>query len=177
MTSASAHDFAWIRSSSLFRNAMESGCGLTLVRGVAPGDVLRAMGAEPLGAGMGVDALIERHGDLRDATDCWDDSFVVGACTGDWSLILQFDGGVGMRPRFLEALTAGGRAVVHSTDGGAPIDLFHRYEDGDLRTTFRTVGGSVPERRRELRGDTLANLIISMHRHIVPDARASTHPP
>ncbi|MFE5482298.1 DUF6461 domain-containing protein [Streptomyces sp. NPDC056527] len=141
MTSVTAHDHAWIRTSSLFRNAMESGYGLTLVRGVAPGDVLRVMQAEPQGAGMGVDELIERQGDLRDATDYWDDSFIVGAFTvpgagGDWALVLHLDGGVGMRPRFLEALSAGGRAVSHSTNGGAPIDLFHWYENGELRTSF-----------------------------------------
>lgn len=41
----------------------------------------------------------------------------------------------------------------------------------------RTAVVSVPQKRREFRGDTLANLIISMHRHIVPDARTSTRPP
>jgi hypothetical protein len=55
---------------------------------------------------------------------------------GDWTLVLQFDGGVGMRPRFLEALSAAGRAVTHSNNGGAPIDLFHWYEAGELRTSF-----------------------------------------
>jgi choline dehydrogenase-like flavoprotein len=141
MTLVTAHDYAWIRSSPVFRNAIEGGYGLTLVRGVAPGDVLRAMGAELQGTCTGVDALIERHAELRDATDYWDDSFIAGAFTvpgtgGDWTLVLQFDGGVGMQPRFLEALSAGGRAVTHSTNGGAPIDLFHWYEAGELRTTF-----------------------------------------
>ncbi|MFE4821652.1 DUF6461 domain-containing protein [Streptomyces sp. NPDC056704] len=54
----------------------------------------------------------------------------------DWTLVLQFDGGVGMRPRFLEALSAAGRAVTHSSNGGAHIDLFHWYEAGELRTSF-----------------------------------------
>ncbi|WP_338671562.1 DUF6461 domain-containing protein [Streptomyces sp. SCSIO 30461] len=141
MTSATGHDYAWIRSSSLFRNAMEGGYGLTLVRDVAPDDVLRAMGAEVQGTCTGLDELIEQHLDQRDATDYWDDAFIAGVFTvpgtqGGWTLILQFDGGVGMRPRFLEALSADGRAVTHSTNGGAPIDLFHWYEAGELRTTF-----------------------------------------
>lgn len=141
MTLVTAHDYAWIRSSPVFRHALEGGYGLTLVRGVVPGDVLRAMGAEPQGTCTGVDALIEQHLNQRGETDYWDDSFIAGACTvpgtdGDWTLILQFDGGVGMHSRFLEALSAGGRAVTHSTNGGAPIDLFHWYEAGELRTTF-----------------------------------------
>ncbi|MER6050573.1 DUF6461 domain-containing protein [Streptomyces sp. NPDC001793] len=41
-----------------------------------------------------------------------------------------------MRLRFLESLSAGTRAVMHSRNGGTPIDLFYRYEDGELRTTF-----------------------------------------
>ncbi|MER5940164.1 DUF6461 domain-containing protein [Streptomyces sp. NPDC001928] len=153
MTSVTAHDYAWIRSSPLFRHALESGYTLTLVQGVAPGDVLRVMEAEPLGACTGVDGLIGRQQDLRDASDYWDESFISGAFTvpgagGDWTLVLHFDGGVGMRPRFLEALSAHGRAVVHSTNGGMPIHLFHWYEGGELRTTFEwptARGGSTPD--------------------------------
>ena len=43
MTSVTAHDYAWIRSSPLFRYALETGYTLTLVRGVAPREVLRVM--------------------------------------------------------------------------------------------------------------------------------------
>lgn len=45
MTLVTAQDYAWIRSSPVFRNAIEGGYGLTLVRGIAPSDVLRVMGA------------------------------------------------------------------------------------------------------------------------------------
>ncbi|AVZ76651.1 hypothetical protein SLUN_35020 [Streptomyces lunaelactis] len=153
MTSVTAHDYAWIRSSPLFRHALETGYTLTLVRGVTPVDVLRVMEAEPQGTCTGADALIERQEELLDATDYWDESFISGAFTvpgvgGDWTLVLHFDGGVGMRPRFLEALSAGGRAVVHSSNGGKPIHLFHWYEDGELRTTFEwptARDGSTPD--------------------------------
>ncbi|MET9674816.1 DUF6461 domain-containing protein [Streptomyces sp. NPDC006482] len=153
MTLVTADDYAWIRSSALFRDAIEGGYGLTLVRDVAPGDVLQAMGAEPQGTCAGVDALIQAHLNQRDATDYWDDSFIAGAFTvpgtdGDWTLVLHFDGGVGMRARFLEALSAGGRAVTHSSNGGAPIDLFHWYEAGEHRTTFEwptARDGSTPD--------------------------------
>ena len=152
MTSVTADYYAWIRSSSVFRYALETGYTLTLVRGVAPGEVLRVMDAQPRGTCAGVDDLIGRQVEEFEATD-YSESFIAGVFTvpgtgGDWTLVLHFDGGVAMRPRFLEALSAGGRAVVHSSNGGKPIHLFHWYEDGELRTTFEwpTVReGSTPD--------------------------------
>ncbi|MFF4148353.1 DUF6461 domain-containing protein [Streptomyces sp. NPDC001698] len=41
MTSVTAHDYAWMRSSQFFRYALEAGYTLTLVRGVAPGAISR----------------------------------------------------------------------------------------------------------------------------------------
>ncbi|MCF3131192.1 DUF6461 domain-containing protein [Streptomyces olivochromogenes] len=154
MTSATAHDYAWIRSSPLLRYALETGYTLTLVRGVAPTEVLRVMQAEPQGTCTGADALIERRDELLDPADYWDESFIAGAFTvpgegGDWTLVLHVgDGGMGMQPRFLEALSAGGRAVVHSSNGGKPMHFFHWYEDGVLRTTFEwptARDGSTPD--------------------------------
>ncbi|MPY48132.1 DUF6461 domain-containing protein [Streptomyces acidicola] len=153
MASVTAHDYAWIRSSSWFRCALDTGYTLTLVRGVTPGDVQRVMAAEPQGTCTGVDALIERQDELLDATDYWEESFISGAFTvlgadEDWTLVLHFDGGVGMQPRFLEALSAGGRAVMHCSNGGKPIHLFYWYEDGELRTTFEGAtarNGSTPD--------------------------------
>ncbi|AOR29965.1 hypothetical protein BFF78_01700 [Streptomyces fodineus] len=154
MTSVTAHDYAWIRSSSLFRYGLETGYTLTLVRSVAPTEVLRVMEAEPQGTCTGADALIERQDELGDPTDYWDESFIAGAFTvpgegGDWTLVLHLgDGGMGMQSRFLEALSAGGRAVVHSSNGGKPMHFFQWYEDGELRTTFEwptARDGSTPD--------------------------------
>ncbi|WP_329202144.1 DUF6461 domain-containing protein [Streptomyces sp. NBC_01435] len=153
MTSATAHDYAWIRSSPSFRYALETGYTLTLVRGVAPEEVLRVMEAEPQGTCAGVDALIGQQEELLDATDHCCESFIAGAFTvpgegGDWTLVLYFDGGVGMQPRFLEALSADGHVVVHSSNGGKPIHLFHWYEDGRLQTSFEwptAREGSTPD--------------------------------
>ncbi|MFG2129511.1 DUF6461 domain-containing protein [Streptomyces sp. NPDC048751] len=141
MTSVTAHDYAWIHTSPLFRHARDIGYSMTLVRGVAPEEVLRVMETEPLGTRPGADALVERQNALFEATDYQDDSFIAGAFTvpgegGDWTLVLLFDGGAGMRPHCLAALSAGGRAVMHSSNGGKPMDWFHWYEDGELRTTF-----------------------------------------
>ncbi|MFH9740130.1 DUF6461 domain-containing protein [Streptomyces roseolus] len=152
MTLVTARDYAWIRSSRMFGDAMASGYGLALVRGIAPADVLRLMEAEPKGTGKGLDALVEEHLEHRDGTDYWDDSFIAGAFTvpgadGDWTLVFDFDGGVGTS-RFLPALSLNGRAVSHSTNGGKPMDLFDWYENGELRTGFEgpTIRyGSTPD--------------------------------
>ncbi|MFE9881518.1 DUF6461 domain-containing protein [Streptomyces sp. NPDC005784] len=154
MTSVTAHDYAWIRSSPLFGHALDVGYTLALVRGVVPGEVLRVMEAEPQGTCTGAGALIERQDELLDPTDYWAESFVAGAFSVpgegvDWTLVLFVgDGGTGMQVRFLEALSAGGCAVVHSSNGGKPMDFFHWYEDGELRTTFEwptARSGSTPD--------------------------------
>ncbi|WP_436771322.1 DUF6461 domain-containing protein [Yinghuangia sp. YIM S09857] len=142
MSSVTAADYGWIRSSSVFPYGIEVGYTLTLVRGVSPEQVLQVMDAEPRGTCDGVDGLIEQQQDLYDEVDDdWDESFIAGAFTvpgddGAWTVVLHFDGGVGMRHRFLEALSAGSRAVMHSSNGGKPIHQFYWYEDGELRTNF-----------------------------------------
>ncbi|MFF5026066.1 DUF6461 domain-containing protein [Streptomyces collinus] len=141
MDLVTAHDYAWIRTSPLFRHMMESGYTLTLIRGRSPQEVLRAMGAEPRGTGEGTAGLIEADDAHRAEVDYdyWDESYIAGAFKapgeqGDWTVVLGFDGGLGI-PR-VETLSEGGRVVAHSSNGGKPIHLFHWFEDGELRTAF-----------------------------------------
>ncbi|CAL9324777.1 DUF6461 domain-containing protein [Streptomyces sp. SudanB182_2057] len=141
MNLVTAHDYAWVRTSPLFRHMMESGYTLTLIRGRSPQEVLRAMQAEPRGTGEGTTGLIEADDAYRAEVDddYWDDSHVAGAFKvpgedGDWTVVLGFDGGLGSP--YAESLSEGGRVVAHSSNGGKPIDLFHWFEDGQLRTTF-----------------------------------------
>ncbi|MET9591905.1 DUF6461 domain-containing protein [Streptomyces sp. NPDC006516] len=143
MNLVTAHDYAWIRTSPLFRHAMESGYTLTLIQGRSPHEVLRAMGAEPRGSGDGTAGLIEADDAHRGEAghDYWDESYIAGAFStpgedGDWTLVLGFDGGLGIEGACVETLSKGGRAVAHSSNGGKPIHLFHWFEDGELRTMF-----------------------------------------
>ncbi|MFJ9832833.1 DUF6461 domain-containing protein [Streptomyces sp. NPDC101169] len=141
MNSVTAHDYAWIRTSPLFRHMMKRGYTLTLIRGRSPQEVLRAMEAEPRGTGEGTAGLINADDAHRAGVDhdYWDDSYVAGAFeapgeSGDWTVVLGFDGGLGLP--CAETLSVGGRVVAHSSNGGKPIHLFHWFEDGELRTTF-----------------------------------------
>ncbi|WP_405899096.1 DUF6461 domain-containing protein [Streptomyces sp. NBC_00727] len=143
MNSVTAHDYAWIRTSPFFHHARDMGYALTLIRGRSPQEVLRAMRAEPRGAVEGTDGLVEVNDAHRDEVDDYsDDSYIAGAFStpgedGDWTLVLGFDGGLGLEDTCAETLSqGGGRVVAHSTNGGKPIDLFHWFEDGALRTTF-----------------------------------------
>ncbi|MER7181187.1 DUF6461 domain-containing protein [Streptomyces hyaluromycini] len=153
VTTATAADYGWIRSSSSpFRYPLEIGYTLTLVRGVSPAELLTLAGAEPRGVCEGLDELIEQHQALLDESDDWDDCVLAGACTvpseeGDWTLALALGGDLGS-PGFMGSLSAGSRAVSHSSNGGKPMDFFHWYENGELRTSFEwpTVRtGSTPD--------------------------------
>ncbi|MEU0742662.1 DUF6461 domain-containing protein [Streptomyces sp. NPDC006134] len=154
MNLVTAHDYAWIRTSPLFRHMLEGGYTLTLIRGRDPREVLRAMKAEPRGTGEGTAGLIEADDAHRaEVDDYGDDSYVAGAFSapgenGDWTLVLGFDGGLGITAPCVEELSKGGRVVAHSTNGGKPIHLFHWFEDGELRTTFEgpsSRDGSTPD--------------------------------
>ncbi|MFI6004796.1 DUF6461 domain-containing protein [Streptomyces sp. NPDC051366] len=154
MTSATAADYGWIRSSSsLFAYALEVGYTLTLARGVSPSEVFRIVGAEPRGECAGLDEFIREQQEFSDEYEEWPEAFLAGAFTtrgegGGWTLALEFGGDLGTRPRLMEALSAGTRAVSHSSNGGKPMDFFHWYEDGELRTTFEWPAdraGSTPD--------------------------------
>nr|WP_256340330.1 DUF6461 domain-containing protein [Streptomyces sp. 2231.1] len=63
-------------------------------------------------------------------------------------IVLGFDGGLGLAGACVQTLSKGGRVVVHSTNGGKPIHLFHWFEDGELRTAFEvpsSCDGSTPD--------------------------------
>ncbi|MER5484495.1 DUF6461 domain-containing protein [Streptomyces sp. NPDC002812] len=160
MTAAASHapataaDYSWIGASpSLFAYALEGGYTLTLVRGLSPAEVLEVVEAEPRGVCEGFHGLVFDHTEILDAYGYSPDSFLAGAFTvpgegGAWTLVLEFGGDVGTRPRFMEALSAGSRAVSHTSNGGKPMDFFHWYEDGELRTTFEFPAdrtGSTPD--------------------------------
>lgn len=113
------------------------------------------MEAEPRGTGEGTAGLIEANDTHRAASDYdyWDESYVAGAFKvpggkDDWTVVLGFDGGLGVP--CARTLSEGGRVVAHSSNGGKPIDLFHWFEDGELRTTFEGPSAREGSSRDEL---------------------------
>ncbi|MEV4874680.1 DUF6461 domain-containing protein [Streptomyces cyaneofuscatus] len=179
MNSVTAHDYAWIRTSPLFGHMMENGYTLTLIRGRTPREVLRAMEAEPRGTGQGTAGLIEADDAHRAEweDDYWDDSYVAGAFSapgadGDWTLVLGFEGGLGLPTPCVEELAKGGRIVAHSANGGKPIDLFHWFEDGELRTTFE-----VPWSRDGNTPDELVRVLREVGSPLTPEGEHDERAP
>jgi hypothetical protein len=153
MASATAADYGWIRSSSAgFGYALDLGYTLALVRGVRPDELLGMAGAEPRGMSAGLGELIEQHQERLIEAEYWDETILAGACTvegegGDWTLALVLGGDLGS-PLLMETLSAGTRAVSHSSNGGKPMHFFHWYEHGELRTMFerpQVRSGSTPD--------------------------------
>lgn len=153
MTSVTAADYGWIRSSSsLFAYGLEVGYTLTLVRGVSPSEVFRIVGAEPQDACQGLNELIEAQQEFLDGYEEWPEAFLAGAFTA------RGEGGTGLSLWSSEAIWARDRASWrHSPPGrvpsriratGKPMDFFHWYEEGELRTTFEWPAnrtGSTPD--------------------------------
>lgn len=145
---------------------LEVGYTLTLVRGVSPSELFRIVGAEPREEECeGLSDLIFEQQEFVDESEEWPDAFLTGAFTvpgegGEWTLALEFGGDLGTRPRLMETLSAGTRAVSHSSNGGKPMDFFHWYEDGELRTTFEWPAnrtGSTPDELNALMGEVGLN--------------------
>lgn len=141
MTGATAADYGWIHSPSLFAFARDVGYAMTLVRGVTPDEVLTRAGARARRVCAGGDELTGAYWDFLDENGYDLDDFLVGAFTvpgegGDWALVLELGGESATSPRLLSELSAGTRAVSHSDNGGKPLHFFHWYEDGRLRTSF-----------------------------------------
>ncbi|MER7822459.1 DUF6461 domain-containing protein [Streptomyces sp. NPDC096097] len=154
MSSATAADYGWIHSPrSLFAYALEIGYTLTLVRGVSPAELFRIVEVEPRGVCEDLHAFVGEHQDFLDGFEEWPEAFLAGAFSvrgegGDWTLALEYGGDLGTRPSLMEALSTGTRAVSHSSNGGKPMDFFHWYEEGELKTTFEWPSdrtGSTPD--------------------------------
>ncbi|MEU6352007.1 DUF6461 domain-containing protein [Streptomyces sp. NPDC047072] len=155
MPEPTAADYGWIRHSSpLFAYAMELGYSLTLVRGLTPAELVERIAAEPLGTCHGSAELVEKSSEFMDDCGYMPESSLVGVCAvrdengQPWSLALNFSGDLGVRPRLMEPLSTGTRAVTHSSNGGKPMDFFHWHENGELRITFEHAArreGSTPD--------------------------------
>jgi hypothetical protein len=132
MTSATAADYAWIRTPSLFAFARDVGYAVTLVRGVTPDEVLSRAGAEARRVCAGGDELTAAYWDFAEEGGLYD-SCLVGAFTlpgegGDWTLVLELGGHSAMTPRLWAELSSrtpvrrsvGARTAVFLPGAGSP---------------------------------------------------------
>lgn len=123
-------DFGWpARSEDL-----SHGFCFTLVRGVKPYDLIERLGGEELqrvewhrvvGPGDGEAGVRNRY-------------FIGIARVGDWSVIVEDNGALGVTPEIVEPLSAdGGEVVAYRGGGGGPGRLLV-FRDGDLALDLDT---------------------------------------
>ncbi|MDO0916281.1 DUF6461 domain-containing protein [Streptomyces sp. DT2A-34] len=129
-----AADYAWLDEQ--YGHLMEAYC-VTLVGGLSPEALLRELKAEPEPGLTGVDALNEP---CFDAWDHWEgDSLFVGVtAVGDWSLMVEFNGFLGITTEVALPLSRGRRVVSHFRNVNA-VDHFYWFEDGDTRLHFEPL--------------------------------------
>ncbi|WP_130337091.1 DUF6461 domain-containing protein [Micromonospora kangleipakensis] len=129
-----ATDYAWFPER--FSALAEAYC-LTLVERVSPVELLDRLDARERRVLTGVDALVEpAYGAWEDGGG--DDAFVGVAAVGDWSLVVEPNGLLGVTEAVLTPLSRGRTVVSHFRNVNA-LNLFFWYVDGDLRLQFEPL--------------------------------------
>ncbi|WP_399887268.1 DUF6461 domain-containing protein [Streptomyces sp. BBFR51] len=124
-----AADYLWITEQ--YEDWMEAYC-VTYVQGIAPGELLRTLGADLTERITGVSRLPE----LTAAHIEEDERFFVGATSlGDWSVMVEYNGFLGATDEALQPLSAGRTVVSHYRNANA-LHRFCWFADGTLRLDF-----------------------------------------
>lgn len=131
---ATAADFTWF--DDRFPGLAEAYC-ITLVRGMAPEELLERLRAtDPIHL-KGAESLVEPAYDAWDVHD-GDRLFIAAAQVGDWVLAIEPNGYLGTLDQVILPLSQGTRLVSHFRNVNA-VDHFHWCEDGDLRLHFEPL--------------------------------------
>lgn len=131
-STSTAADYLWVEEQ--YPDLLEAYC-LTLVRGLGPGELLEEIGAQPGVSRTGVAALAElSHAAYHD------DSMLVGvtAIDGDWTLMVEHNGYLGVTDETMVAASRGRTIVAHFRNVNA-VDRFSWYEDGTVRLYFEPL--------------------------------------
>ncbi|MGW1883651.1 DUF6461 domain-containing protein [Streptomyces sp. NPDC001970] len=130
---ATAADYGWLDGHC--PELTEAYC-LTLVRGLAPEELLTRLGAADRGVRMtGTRGLVEA------AHEAWDggDSQFVGVTTSQgWALMIEPNGYVGTLDEVLSPLSRGSELVSHFRNINA-ADYVNWFVDGELRLNFEPL--------------------------------------
>ncbi|WP_326696743.1 DUF6461 domain-containing protein [Streptomyces sp. NBC_01754] len=127
---STAATYAWLRER--YPRLIEAYC-VTLVQGLSPEALLKALGAEPAERMTGVAEL------SGPAYEEWGPAYFVGVtAVGDWSLMVEYNGFVGTRKATAPAVSRGRTVVSHFRNVNA-VDHFHWCEDGVTRLHFEPL--------------------------------------
>ncbi|KUL20760.1 DUF6461 domain-containing protein [Streptomyces regalis] len=126
-----AADYAWLEER--YENLMQAYC-ITLVRGLTPEELLRELKAEPGPRITGMDGLCEPSYDVSGSHRL----FVGATAVGDWSLMVEFNGYLGVTNEAMLPLSRGRTVVSHFLNVNA-VDHFCWYDNGELRVHFEPL--------------------------------------
>ncbi|WP_284438009.1 DUF6461 domain-containing protein [Streptomyces sp. TUS-ST3] len=126
-----AADYGWLKER--YQLLLEAYC-VTLVRGLGPEELLRELGAEARIHLVGVEAL---SGPSHEASRSGG-RFVGAAALDGWTLMVEYNGYLGVTEEAMLPLSRGRRVVSHFLNVNA-VDRFCWYEDGDLRLDFQPL--------------------------------------
>jgi hypothetical protein len=129
-----ADDCTWL--SKQYASLMAAYC-VTLVGAIAPERLLQELGAEEDIRVTGVQALSEP------SSDTWfqhygDRLFVGVAAVGEWSLMVEHSGYLGITDTAMLPISRGRTVVSHFRNVNA-VDHFYWYEDGEMRLHFEPL--------------------------------------
>ncbi|MDT0342857.1 DUF6461 domain-containing protein [Streptomyces litchfieldiae] len=128
MAYTTAADYAWLTEQ--YEDLLEAYC-VTLVQGLGPEELLTALGAEPAGRITGVSGLAEPSFEH-------DRSFVRVAAVDDWSLMVEYNGYLGVTDKAMLPVSQGRTVVSHFRNVNA-VDHFCWYRDGAVRLHFEPL--------------------------------------
>lgn len=134
IATTTAADYAWLQEQ--YEPLMEAYC-VTLVEGLGPEELLRALRAEPRTpvAVTGVGGLAEPAHDLFQDGDAL---FVGVAPVDGWSLMVEYNGYLGVTDKAMLPVSRGRSVVSHFLNVNA-VDRFTWYQDGTVRLHFEPL--------------------------------------
>ncbi|WP_406387617.1 DUF6461 domain-containing protein [Streptomyces sp. NBC_00887] len=133
---STAADYLWLEKQYPF--LMEAYC-ITLIQGLGPDALLKALGADPGERMTGVRALDGlAYGQVEDG-----ERFVAATSIGDWTLMVEHNGYVGIADTIMLPISSGRTVVSHYCNVNAG-DQFYWYQDGATRLHFEP---GMPNRR------------------------------
>ncbi|MCX4792154.1 MULTISPECIES: DUF6461 domain-containing protein [unclassified Streptomyces] len=149
---ATAADYVWLNER--FPDLAEAYC-FTLVHNLAPVDVLARLEGQSEPSQTGVEAIVDAAFELLDRSDNTR-QFIAMTTVGDWTLLIEPVGYIGVTEERALPASAGTRWVSHFVNING-LDSFLWAQDTAGRLTFEPA---VPDRRW---GTTPDELLEAMH--------------
>jgi len=132
MAEPTASDYLWFAEH--FPYLLAGGYCITLVRDLSPVAMLASLGGRAEGTVTGGRKMAV-SADKTWTTYNWRRAFVGVTSVGDWTLMVEANGWLGVSPELMAPISIGTTVVSHFRNVNA-VDDFCWFQDGDVRLTF-----------------------------------------